>query len=161
MISKVLEIECGKNDLLKALYKKEIWEIISPVKEITVDFPAPNVMRSEILDEVELVKIPIEMSGELVMVDQGEDPGKGRLIELNVRNNKNIKHLEGRLRIKEIGSKRSKVGVFIHNFKLNNEFLSLVGDASELILRNKLSDLMRNLQRYCANNDIKDLILEM
>jgi hypothetical protein len=158
MISKVLEIECEKEDLIKALYKPGIWEIISPVKKIIVEFTAPNVMKSEIFDEVDLVKIPIEMSGELVMVDQGETPDKGRLVELNVRNNKDVKQLEARLRIKELGPKKSKVGVFIHNFKLNNEFLNIVGDASDLILRNKLSDLMRNLQRYCSNNDIKDLI---
>ncbi|MEJ2251542.1 MAG: hypothetical protein P8Y70_14550 [Candidatus Lokiarchaeota archaeon] len=158
MISKVLEIEVEKEDLIKALYIPEVWEAISPVKKITVDFPAPNVLRSEIYDEVDLVKIPIKLSGELVMTDQGEDPGKGRLIELNVRNNKDVKHLEGRLRIKKIGSNKSKVGVFIHNFELNSEFLNILGDASELVLRNKLSDLMRNLQKYCMKNDLKSII---
>ncbi len=158
LISKVIEVDSDKESLLEAIYKPNIWEKISPVKKITIEFTAPNVFHSDIYDEVDVLNIPIEMSGELVMIDQGEVPDKGHLIELNVRNNKDIDKLEGRLRIKNIGTKKAKVGVFIHTFKLNNEFLNLIGDASELILRNKLSQILRNLQNYLKNNDIKDLL---
>jgi hypothetical protein len=128
------------------------------VKRIEVEFTAPNVFYSEIYDEVDLINIPIEMSGELVMDDQGEVPDKGRLIELNVRNNKDVEKLEARLRIKALGPDKSKVGVFVHTFKLNNEFLNLVGDASELILRRKLSEILRNLENFLKDNDVKELI---
>lgn len=158
LISKVVEVNGDKESLLEALYKPKLWEQISPVKKIEVEFTAPNVFHSDIYDEVDLINIPIEMSGELVMTDQGEIPDKGRLIELNVRNNKDVDKLEGRLRIKTIGPNKSKVGVFIHTFKLNNEFLNLVGDASELILRRKLSEILRNLENYLKNNDVKDFL---
>jgi hypothetical protein len=158
LISKVVEVNGDKDSLLDALYKPKLWETISPVKRIEVEFTAPNVFYSEIYDEVDLINIPIEMSGELVMEDQGEVPDKGRLIELNVRNNKDVEKLEARLRIKAIGPNKSKVGVFVHNFKLNNEFLNLVGDASELILRRKLSEILRNLETFLKDNDVKELI---
>ncbi|MBD3214181.1 MAG: hypothetical protein GF311_16345 [Candidatus Lokiarchaeota archaeon] len=158
LISKVVEVNGDKESLLDALYKPKLWETISPVKRIEVEFTAPNVFYSEIYDEVDLINIPIEMSGELVMEDQGEVPDKGRLIELNVRNNKDVEKLEARLRIKAIGPNKSKVGVFVHNFKLNNEFLNLVGDASELILRRKLSEILRNLETFLKDNDVKELI---
>jgi hypothetical protein len=158
LISKVVEVNGDKDSLLDALYKPKLWETISPVKRIEVEFTAPNVFYSEIYDEVDLINIPIEMSGELVMDDQGEVPDKGRLIELNVRNNKDVEKLEARLRIKALGPDKSKVGVFVHTFKLNNEFLNLVGDASELILRRKLSEILRNLENFLKDNDVKELI---
>jgi hypothetical protein len=151
LISKVVKVNCPKEELLKIVYTPEIWEAISPVKRINIEFTAPNVFYSEIYDEVDLIKIPIEMSGELVMTDKGEIPNKGNLIELNVRNNKDIEKLEGRLRIKSLGSNLSKVGVFIHNFKLTSEFFNLLGDTADLILRTKLSEIMRNLQNYYKN----------
>ncbi len=151
LISKVVEINCPKEELLRAIYTPEIWEEISPVKRISIEFTAPNVFYSEIYDEVDIIKIPIEMSGELVMIDKGEDLDKGNLIELNVRNNKDVEKLEARLRIKSLGPNLSKVGVFIHTFKLTSDFLNLLGGASDLILRNKLAAILRNLQKYYKN----------
>ncbi|TXT67188.1 MAG: hypothetical protein BAJALOKI1v1_160020 [Promethearchaeota archaeon] len=147
MISKVVEVACSKEELLKAMYTPELWEEISPVKKIVVNFTAPNVFHSDIYDEIDLIKIPIEMSGDLVMIDKGEEPNKGNLIDLNVRNNKDIHALEARLRIKSLGPNLSKVGVFIHNFKLTSDFLNLLGGASELVLRTKLSEILRNLEK--------------
>jgi hypothetical protein len=151
LISKVVEVECPKEELLRVVYTPEIWQEISPVKRINIEFTAPNVFYSEIYDEVDLIKIPIEMSGELVMIDKGEVTGKGNLIELNVRNNKDVEKLEARLRIKSLGPNLSKVGVFIHTFKLTSDFLNLLGGASDLILRNKLAAILRNLQKYYKN----------
>lgn len=151
MISKVVEVDCPKEELLRVIYTREIWEEISPVARINIEFTAPNVFYSEIYDEIDIIKIPIEMSGELVMIDKGEVTGKGNLIELNVRNNKDVEKLEARLRIKSLGPNLSKVGVFIHTFKLTSEFLNLLGGASDLILRNKLAAILRNLQKYYKN----------
>ena len=40
-----------------------------------------------IVDEINIgLKIPIEMRGELVLIDKGEQGPQGRLIEFNVRN---------------------------------------------------------------------------
>ncbi|TFG00157.1 MAG: hypothetical protein EU541_03085 [Promethearchaeota archaeon] len=156
--SKVVEVDCAKNDFLESIYKPKIWETISPVKKITVEFTAPNVFFSEMYDEVELVKMPIEMSGELVMVDKGEEEGKGRLIELNVRKNKDVKKLDGRLRVKSLGPNKTKIGVFITTFELTSEFLNLFGDTSELILRRKISEILRGLQKYCKSNTLKDFL---
>ena len=112
VISKVVEIDnCNKEEFVKALFKPGLWEKCSPVKKITVEFIAPNVFRSDIVDGVDIVKIPIELSGELVMDDKGEEPNKGRLIEFNVRNNKDVKELEGRVRIKALSSNKSKSAV--------------------------------------------------
>ncbi|MBD3194798.1 MAG: hypothetical protein GF317_07075 [Candidatus Lokiarchaeota archaeon] len=158
LISKVVEVDSDKESLLKAIYKAKTWETISPVKKITVEFLAPNVFRSDIIDEVDIVKIPIEMSGEMVMEDKGEIPDKGRLIELNVRNNKDVRELEARLRIKAISPTKSKVGVFVHNFKLASDFLNMIGDASELILRTKISEILRNLETHCRTKGINDLL---
>jgi len=151
LISKVVEVDCPKEELLRVIYTREIWEEISPVARINIEFTAPNVFYSEIYDEIDIIKIPIEMSGELVMIDKGEVTGKGNLIELNVRNNKDVEKLEARLRIKSLGPNLSKVGVFIHTFKLTSEFLNLLGGASDLILRNKLAAILRNLQKYYKN----------
>ena len=160
MISKVLEIaNLNKEEFLKAIYKEKIWERLSPVKEIHVQFIAPNVFHSKILDEVNVVKVPIKMDGELVMTDKGEEPEKGRLIEFNVRNNKDVKDLEGNLRVKALSDNKTKVGVFVHKFNLNSEFLNSIGKgASEMILRTKLNDLLRNLERFCKNNNLKELL---
>jgi hypothetical protein len=100
-ISKVLEIEnCKKEDLLEALYKPEFWEAITPVQKIEAKFTAPNVLYNKIYDQVSLIKVPIELESELVLSDKGEEAGKGRLIEINIRNNNEIKNMEARLRIK-------------------------------------------------------------
>ncbi len=160
MISKVLEINnLNKNEFLQALFKEKMWERLSPVKEIHVEFIAPNVFHSKILDEVNVVNFPIEMEGELVMVDKGEDQEKGRLIEFNVRNNKEVKDLEGNIRVKSLSEKKTKIGVFVHNFNLNSGFLNSVGkSASEMILRTKLNDLLRNLEKFCKDHDLKELL---
>ncbi|MBY8982197.1 MAG: hypothetical protein KGD57_04555 [Candidatus Lokiarchaeota archaeon] len=158
LISKVVEVDCDKETLLSAIYKPKLWEVISPVKKIKVEFTAPNVFHSDIIDEIDIIKIPIELSGDLVLDDKGDTPEKGRLIELNIRNSDNVKKLEARLRIKSLDTNKTKIGVFVHNFILSGNFLNLIGDASELVLRRKVSELLRNLQSYCKSNDLKTLI---
>ncbi len=160
IISKVMEIEnCNRDELLKAIYKPGIWEKVSPVKKIDVEFIAPNVFKNDIIDEVNIVKIPIEMKGELVMDDKGDDQDKGRLIEINVRNNKDVKDLEGRVRIKEIAPNKTKIGIFIDRFSLSSDFMNLIGkNAAELILRTKITSLLNNLQKYCKTNELKTLL---
>jgi len=160
VISKVVEVNnCNKEEFIKALFNPGLWEKCSPVKKITVEFIAPNVFRSDILDEVDIVKIPIELSGELVMDDKGEEANKGRLIEFNVRNNKDVKELEGRLRVKSLSSNQSKIGVFVKQFKLSSDFLNLIGkNAAELILRTKITALLQNLKKYCSSSNLKELI---
>lgn len=159
IISKVLEIEnCNKEELLKAIYTEKFWETISPVKKIEAKFSAPNVLYSKIVDDIKIINIPVEMEGELVLSDKGEQEGKGRLIEMNVRNNEDIKALEGRLRVKQISPNKSKVGVFIHNFKVSSSFLNLIGGAFELILRSKITDILRNIEKYCKNNSLNEFI---
>ncbi|TXT59205.1 MAG: hypothetical protein BAJALOKI2v1_240033 [Promethearchaeota archaeon] len=156
IISKVVEIDnCRKDELIEALYKKEFWEEISPVTKISVEFISPNVFHSDIVDEIDLVKIPVEMSGELVMEDKGETSSKGRLLELNVRNNKNVKKLEARLRIKSLSDDKTKVGVFVQTLDLESEFMNMLGDASELILRRKITGMLRNLEKFLKTNDLK------
>ena len=80
IISKVIELDnCNKDLLIKALYTEKFWEIINPAKKIDAKFISPNVLYSKITDEI--VSIPIEMEGELVLQDEGEqEEGKGRLI---------------------------------------------------------------------------------
>ncbi len=158
-ISKVIEINCNNKILIKAVFKPKLWEIMSPVKKFEIEFISPNVFFSKIFDEVKILKIPIEMEGELVLDNKGEDPGKGTLIEFNVRNNKDVKELEGRLRIKEIAPDKAKVGVFIHNFTLGSDFLNSVGkSATEMILRTKVTQMLRNLEQYCNTHDGKELL---
>ncbi|GAG04392.1 unnamed protein product, partial [marine sediment metagenome] len=120
---------------------------------------SPNVLYSKITDEI--VRIPVEMEGELVLQDQGEqEDGKGRLIEINVRNNKDIKELEGRLRIKELSTNRTKFGIFISSFKLNSDFINLIGkNVSELTLRNKITEMVRKLERWVKHNSLNDLLI--
>ncbi|MFX1258052.1 MAG: hypothetical protein ACFFAN_09340 [Promethearchaeota archaeon] len=168
VISRVLEINnCNKDNLLEAIYQPRFWEIISPVTKIEAKLVAPNVIYTHIIDEIKLsvgdfLKIPIEMEGELVLIDKGEIEGKGRLIEFNVRKNKDIKELEGRIRIKTLSidksSNKSKVGVFIHHFVLSSDFINLFGSAAELILRRKVTNSLRNLEKYCKTHDLKDLV---
>ncbi|GAG98932.1 unnamed protein product, partial [marine sediment metagenome] len=102
IISKVVELDnCNKDLLIKALYTAEFWEIVNPAKQMEAKFISPNVLYTKVIDQI--VNIPVKMEGELVLQDQGEtEDGKGRLIEINVRNNKDVKELEGRLRIKEL-----------------------------------------------------------
>jgi len=158
-ISKVLEIDnCNDNDLLKALYIAEFWEEINPTKKMEAKFTGPNVLYTKIYDEVDLIKIPIEMEGELVLSDKGQDPGKGHLIEFNVRNNKDVRELEGRIRIKPLSPNTSKVGVFVESFTLSSDFLRSLGGVSDLILQNKISEMLRNIEKYCKTKDLKDFL---
>ena len=76
-ISKVLEIEnCPKDKLLEAIYKAEFWEAISPVSKIEAQMVAPNVLSTKIVDNIKVINIPIEMDGELVLIDKGDEEGK-------------------------------------------------------------------------------------
>ncbi len=158
IISKVVELDnCNKDLLIKALYTAKFWETVNPAKKMEAKFISPNVLYSKIKDEI--VNIPIEMEGELVLQDQGEqEEGKGRLIEINVRNNKYVRELEGRMRIKELSINRSKLGIFISNFRLDSDFLNLIGkNVSVLTLRNKITEMVRNLERWVKNNSLNDL----
>ncbi|MFW9770893.1 MAG: hypothetical protein ACFFBY_01460 [Promethearchaeota archaeon] len=158
-ISKILEIDnCNKASLLKAIYSPKFWEEIKPTKKLEAQFIAPNVLFTKVYDEVNIIKVPIEMEGELVLVDKGEEKDKGRLIEFNVRNNKDVRELEGRLRIKELNSNKSKVGVFIENFVLSSDFLNLIGGAADLILQMKLTDMLRNLEKFCKTKNLEELL---
>ena len=155
-ISKILEINnCNDNDLLKALYVAEFWEEINPSKKMEAKFTAPNVLYTKIYDERDLIKIPIEMEGELVLSDKGKDSNKGYLIEFNVRNNKDVRELEGRIRIKPLSSNKSKVGIFVESFTLSSDFLSILGGVSDLVLQNKISEMLRNIEKYCKTKDLK------
>ncbi len=158
IISKVVELEnCNKDLLVKALYTAKFWETVNPAKKMEAKFISPNVLYTKVIDEI--VKIPVEMEGELVLQDQGEqEDGKGRLIEINVRNNKDVKELEGRLRIKELSTNRTKFGVFVSSFKMDSDFLNLIGkNASELTLRNKITEMVRKLKHWVKNNSLNDL----
>ena len=155
-ISKVLEIDnCNDSDLLKALYVAEFWEEINPSKKMEAKFTAPNVLHTKIYDEVDLIKIPIEMEGELILSDKGQDPGKGHLIEFNVRNNKDIRELEGRIRIKPLSPNKSKVGVFVETFTLSSDVLRSIAGVGDLVLQNKISEMLRNIEKYCKTKDLK------
>ncbi|MFW9973392.1 MAG: hypothetical protein ACFFDF_24625 [Candidatus Odinarchaeota archaeon] len=159
IISKVVEIDnCNKDLLIEAIFKPEFWVMVNPAKSMEAEFTAPNVLFTKIIDEI--LNIRIEMEGELVLQDMGEQYGdKGRLIELNVRNNKDIKELEGRMRIKAISNNKSKIGVFINSFKLNSDFLNLFGkSAAELTLRTKITDMLRNLEKYVRSKSLKELL---
>ncbi|TFG03754.1 MAG: hypothetical protein EU542_00860 [Promethearchaeota archaeon] len=159
-ISKVLEIEnCNKDTLTKALYNSDFWITINPAKKMEAKFIAPNVLFTKVQDEINVVKVPIEMEGELVLIDKGEDGDKGNLIEINVRNNKDVRELEGRIRVKSLSKTKSKIGVFIENFKLSSDFLNLIGGAADLTLQMKITEMLRNLEKYCKSNDLK-LFLE-
>ncbi|NVM16529.1 MAG: hypothetical protein HWN80_02355 [Candidatus Lokiarchaeota archaeon] len=158
-ISKVLEVNNCNNDILfQALYKAEFWEAINPAKKMDAEFTAPNVLYTKIYDEIELIKIPIEMEGELLLSDKGEDEGKGRLIEFNVRNNKDIRELEGRLRIKSLSPTKSKIGAFVETFTLSSEFLNLLGGGADLILQRKISEMLRNIEKICKTKDLQDFL---
>jgi hypothetical protein len=158
-ISKVLEIEnCNKETLIKALYISDFWITIKPTKEMEAEFISPNVLFTKVIDEINVVKVPIEMEGELVLIDKGEDVGKGRLIEFNVRNNKDVRELEGRIRVKSLSDSKSKIGVFIENFKLSSDFLNLIGGAADLTLQMKITDMLRNLEKYCKSNNLNSFL---
>jgi len=158
-ISKIVEIDnCNKDIVLQALFKPKLWEEISPVDYIEAKFTAPNVLFTRIKDHVKIVNIEVEMVGELLLIDKGEEADKGRLIQFNVRNNENVQELDGNLRVKSLDNNKSKIGVFIRNFKLSNQFLGLFGNATELILRTKVTDMLRNLEKYCKTKDLKDLL---
>ncbi len=155
-ISKVLEIEnCKKEDLIEAIYKSEFWKEITPAQKVEAKFIAPNVLYNKIYDQVSLIKVPIELESEMVFSDKGEQAGKGRLIEINIRNNNEIKNMEGRLRIKALSQSKSKVGIFIDVLSFSNEFLGLLGGAADVILQTKITEMMRNLQKLCKMKDLR------
>ena len=159
VISKVLEIDnCPKNVVLEALYKPEFWEMISPVTKIEASFPAPNVLRTKIVDHIKVVNIDVELDGELVLLDKGEEEGKGRLIQFNVRNNKDVTDLEGNIRVRALSSSKSKIGVFIHNFTLSSDFISIFGGVAELVLRTKITGILRNIEKYCKVSQLSDFL---
>jgi hypothetical protein len=158
IISKVVELDnCNKDLLIRALYTATFWETVNPAKKMEAKFISPNVLYTKVTDDI--VSIPVEMEGELVLQDKGEqEEGKGRLIEINVRNNKDVKELDGRLRIKEISTNKTKMGIFIKDFELNSDFLNLIGkNVSELTLRSKITEMVRNLERWVKNNSLNDL----
>ena len=159
IISKVVELDnCNKEILIKAIYKPEFWVMVNPAKSMQAEFTAPNVLYTKITDEI--INIKINMEGELVLQDKGEqEEGKGQLIEFNVRNNKDIRELEGRIRIKAISNNKSKIGVFINSFKLSSDFLNLIGrSAAELTLRTKITDMLRNLEKYVKSKSLDNLL---
>ncbi|MFX1588321.1 MAG: hypothetical protein ACFFC1_09215 [Promethearchaeota archaeon] len=158
-ISKVLEIDnCNKDELIQTIYKAKFWEVIKPTKGMEAKFIAPNVLYTKIYDKINVINVPIEMEGELVLEDKGEQEEKGRLIEFNVRNNKDVKQLEGRLRIKSLSSNKSKVGVFIDSLVLTSDFLNMIGGAADLTLQMKITDMLRNLEKYCKTSSLKDIL---
>ncbi|MFW9782209.1 MAG: hypothetical protein ACFFFB_08005 [Candidatus Heimdallarchaeota archaeon] len=158
IISKVVELDnCNKDSLIKSLYTAQFWEMVNPAKKMEAKFISPNVLYTKVTDEI--VNIPVEMEGELVLQDMGDQEGKGRLIELNVRNNKDVRELEGRMRIKAISPNKSKIGVFINSFKLGSDFLNLIGKSvAELTLRNKISEMLRNLERWVKKNSLNEFL---
>lgn len=159
IISKVVEIDnCIKESFINALYKTSFWETINPAKKMEAKFIAPNVLYSKVVEEI--INIPIELEGELVLQDKGEqEEGKGHLIELNVRNNEDVRELEGRIRIKALTPTKSKIGVFISNFTLSSDFLNLIGkSAAELTLRTKITEMLRNLDRWLKTHSLNDLL---
>ena len=87
IISKVVEIEnCNKDLLIKAIYTPEFWITVNPAKKMDAKFTAPNVLYTKITDEI--VNIKVQMEGELVLQDKGEqEENKGHLI-LNPISNK-------------------------------------------------------------------------
>jgi len=119
-------------------------------------FIAPNVLYTKVTDEI--VKVSVELEGELVLQDLGEQEDKGRLIELNVRNNKDVRELDGRIRIKALAPTKTKLGVFIESFKLGSDFLSLIGNVAEYTLRNKITEMLRKLERWLKNHSLEDLL---
>ena len=158
-ISKILEIDnCNKDILTQVIYYAEFWEKITPAKSINAKFIAPNVLYSKIIDEINIINLKVETEGELVFTDKGEELGKGRVIEFNIRNNKEIRELEGRIRIKHLSPLKSKVGVFIETFSLEYNFLKLIGSAAEFILQSKITEILRNLEKYCKTSDLKDFL---
>ncbi|MFW9948702.1 MAG: hypothetical protein ACFFKA_01080 [Candidatus Thorarchaeota archaeon] len=158
-ISKILEINnCNKELLTQALYSADFWEKITPTKTIYAKFIAPNVLYSKFTDEINIVKLKVEMEGELVLLDKGEEEGKGRVIEFNIRNSKEVRELEGRIRVKYLSSVKSKVGVFIENFALEDNFLKLIGSAAEFILQTKITEFLRNLEKFCKSSNLKNFL---
>ncbi len=159
IISKVIELDnCNKDILVSSIFKPEFWIMVNPAKSMHAEFTSPNVLYTKITDEI--INIKIEMEGDLVLQDKGEqEGGKGRLIEMNVRNNKDVKELEGRMRIKSLSNTKSKIGVFINNFKLGSDFFNLIGrNAAELTLRTKITEMLRNLEKYVKSKSLEDLV---
>ena len=159
IISKVVEVDnCNKDTLVKMIYTPEFWIMVNPAKSMEAEFISPNVLYTKIIDEI--INIKIEMEGDLVLQDRGEqEGGKGWLIDMNIRNNKDVRELEGSIRVKPISSNKSKVGVFIKNFALSSDFLGLIGRAAaELALRTKITEMLRNLEKWLKSNSLDDLL---
>lgn len=159
IISKVIELDnCNKDTFVKAIYTPEFWLTVNPAKTMEAKFVAPNVLYTKITDDI--VNIKIDMEGELVLQNRGEqEGGKGNLIDLNVRNNEDVRELEGRIRIKKISSDKSKIGVYISNFTLSSDFLGLIGRAAaEFALRTKITEMLRNLEKWLKSNSLENLL---
>jgi hypothetical protein len=156
-VTKIVEIDnCIDENLIKAIYNSEFWEAIAPTQKMEAKFIAPNVLYSKIYDKVNVINI--EMEGELVLSDLGVQEGKGTLIELNIRNNKDVKKLEGRLRIKALSPNKTKVGLFIDSIVFNSDFLNLFGGAADLTLQMKITEMMRNLERLCKEGKLEEFV---
>jgi hypothetical protein len=159
IISKVVELDnCNKDTFVKAIYTPDFWLTVNPAKTMEAKFVAPNVLYTKITDDI--INIKIDMEGELVLQNEGEqEGGKGYLIDLNVRNNEDVRELEGRIRIKDISSDKSKIGVYISNFTLSSDFLGLIGRAAaEFALRTKITEMLRNLEKWLKSNSLKNLL---
>jgi hypothetical protein len=62
------------------------------------------------------------------------------------------------MRIKALSNSKSKIGVFINSFKLGSDFLNLIGrNAAELTLRTKITDMLRNLEKWVKSKSLEDL----
>ncbi|MFW9826472.1 MAG: hypothetical protein ACFFEY_02510 [Candidatus Thorarchaeota archaeon] len=158
IISKVVELEnCNEVSLFEAIYKPEFWLLVNPSKSMKAEFIAPNVLYTKIIDDI--IGIKVEMEGELVLQDTGkQEEGKGRLIEMNIRNNKDVRELDGRIRIKKLSENKTKLGIFISSFKLSSDFLNLIGkSAAELTLRTKITEMLRNLEKWLKTNSLDNL----
>jgi hypothetical protein len=159
IISKVVELDnCNKDTFVKAIYTPEFWLTVNPAKTMEAKFVAPNVLYTKITDDI--INIKIDMEGELVLQNRGEqEEGKGHLIDLNVRNNEDVRELEGRIRIKTISSDKSKIGVYISSFTLSSDFLGLIGRAAaEFALRTKITEMLRNLEKWLKSNSLENLL---
>jgi hypothetical protein len=66
--------------------------------------------------------------------------------------------LEGRVRVKSLSNTKSKLGIFIENFSLSSDFLNLIGGAADLTLQLKITDMMRNLEKYCKSNKLNHFL---
>ncbi|MHA1477431.1 MAG: hypothetical protein ACTSPU_04450, partial [Promethearchaeota archaeon] len=61
-------------------------------------------------------------------------------------------------RIKSLSPTKSKLGIFVESFSLSSEFLNLLGGAADLILQRKISEMLRNIEKYCKTKDLQDFL---